>query len=80
MLHSGDDPFIPLAEAEHAAASLRVPLTVAAGRSHFFEPCEEIVTAVYGVLDEAERRAAEGKAGSPSSDGQQPAPGSDARW
>ena len=49
VLHSDNDPFIPLAEAETVAASLGVPLTLVPGRSHFFKPCEELVRAVYDV-------------------------------
>ena len=45
VLHSDDDPFIPLREAEHVAQSLGAPLRVEKGRSHFFEPGEDLVQA-----------------------------------
>lgn len=49
VLHSDNDPFIPLHEAQHVASCLEVPLRVVPGRSHFFKPCEELIEAVYHV-------------------------------
>lgn len=54
VLHSDDDPFIPLREAEHVAKSLEAPLRVERGRSHFFESGEDIVQAAYALLERAE--------------------------
>ena len=54
VLHSDDDPFIPLREAEHVAKSLAAPLRVERGRLHFFEPGEDIVQAAYSLLERAE--------------------------
>ena len=54
VLHSDDDPFIPLQEAEHVAKSLAAPLRVERGRLHFFEPGEDIVQAAYSLLERAE--------------------------
>ena len=55
---SDDDPFIPLREAEHVAKSLAAPLRVERGRSHFFEPGEDIVQAAYTLLERAEANQA----------------------
>ena len=49
LLHSNNDPFIPLREPRHVAEQLKVELREIPGRSHFFEPCEELVEAVYAV-------------------------------
>jgi predicted alpha/beta hydrolase family esterase len=51
LLHSDNDPFIPLVEAQHVAEQLGAPcqLRVEPSRSHFFQPCEAIVTAVMDV-------------------------------
>jgi len=49
VLHSDNDPFIPLGEAQHVAEVLHVPLRVVPGRSHFFKPCDELIEAVYEV-------------------------------
>ena len=57
QLHSDNDPFIPLAEAQHVADSLGVQLRVHSGKSHFFGPCEELVEATYAALDQAEAHA-----------------------
>ena len=51
LLHSDNDPFIPLAEAQHVAEQLRADLRVKPKRSHFFTPGEEIVEATYAVLE-----------------------------
>ena len=53
ILHSDDDPFIPLAEAQHVASSLRVGLHVASGKSHFFSPYDPISDAALAALDGA---------------------------
>ncbi len=50
VLHSDNDPFIPLTEAEHVAQMLRAPLHVARGESHFFTPYEPIADAALEVL------------------------------
>ena len=50
ILHSDNDPFIPLDEPRHVASQLGVSLTVVPGRSHFFKPAEEIVQATNDVL------------------------------
>ena len=47
MLHSDNDPFIPLAEPQHVSEQLGCELRVQPGRSHFFEPCESIVQAAH---------------------------------
>lgn len=66
ILHSDDDCFIPLAEAQHVADSLRAPLHVAQGRSHFFEPYEPIFEAASEVIWAASAAAAKAaKAASP---------------
>ena len=57
VLHSDNDPFIPLEEAQHVADNLNVPLTVKAGRSHFFDPGEDLLEACLAVADAAEARA-----------------------
>ena len=58
VLHSDDDPFIPLAEAEHVAAQLggggESVLRVERGRSHFFEAGEDLVQATYALLERAQ--------------------------
>ena len=54
VLHSDDDPFIPLREAKHVAQSLGAPLRVEPGRSHFFDSGEDIVQAAYALLESAE--------------------------
>ena len=51
ILHSDNDPFIPLGEAQHVADSLRVPLNVCPGRSHFFSAGEDLVEACFAVAD-----------------------------
>lgn len=53
ILHSDNDPFIPLAEAETVAQSLGVTLNVCQGRSHFFSQGEELFDACMTVADEA---------------------------
>ena len=53
VLHSDNDPFIPLSEAQHVADSLQVPLTVKPGRSHFFSPGEDLFEAVMAAADAA---------------------------
>ena len=53
VLHSDNDPFIPLPEAQHVASSLGVELRVCPGRSHFFSPGEELVDACMAVADAA---------------------------
>ena len=58
ILHSDNDPFIPLDEPRHVAAQLRVPLREVPGRSHFFSPAEEIVQAVNDVALAASAAAA----------------------
>lgn len=60
VLHSDNDPFIPLAEAQHVADSLRVPLTVKPRRSHFFEPGEDLFEACIAVADAADANRAAG--------------------
>jgi len=54
VLHSDNDPFIPLAEAQHVADSLGVQLRVCPGRSHFFSSGEDIVEAVFAAAEAAE--------------------------
>ena len=54
QLHSDNDPFIPLREAQHIAEQVGSDLRVCAGRSHFFEPGEDLVEAVYHALEAAE--------------------------
>mmetsp|Transcript_41496 Transcript_41496/g.60864 ORF Transcript_41496/g.60864 Transcript_41496/m.60864 type:complete len:198 (-) Transcript_41496:392-985(-) len=51
LLHSKDDPFIPISEPRHVAASLGegVELREFENESHFFRPSEAIVKAVYDV-------------------------------
>lgn len=49
ILHSEDDPFIPLDEALHVADMLKTKLHVAKGESHFFTPYEPIFDAVMEV-------------------------------
>lgn len=49
ILHSDNDPFIPLEEAEHVADSLSVALQVEPGRSHFFKPCDALFDAALAV-------------------------------
>jgi len=53
QLHSDNDPFIPLSEAEHVASKLGTPLRVCPGRSHFFSPGEELLEACFAALDHA---------------------------
>ena len=43
QFHAPDDPFIPLAEARHVAENLGSTLTELPGRSHFFEPFDELL-------------------------------------
>ena len=43
QFHAPDDPFIPLAEARHVAENLGSALTELPGRSHFFEPFDELL-------------------------------------
>ena len=49
VLHSDNDPFIPLDEARHVADSIGCPLQVEPGRSHFFKPCDAIVDAAVAL-------------------------------
>jgi predicted alpha/beta hydrolase family esterase len=58
VLHSDNDPFIPIAEAQFVADSLHVPLHVKPGRSHFFSPGEDIYEACMQAADAAEAAAA----------------------
>ena len=51
QLHSEDDPFIPLDEAQHVAESLGSDFRVFEDRSHFFEP-----SAIEDCLDEVVER------------------------
>ena len=52
LLHSFDDPFIPMTEARHVASSLgNAELREFDDESHFFKPSETIVQAVYDVLN-----------------------------
>ena len=53
VLHSDNDPFIPLGEAQHVADSLQVPLTVKPGRSHFFSYGEDLFEACIAAADAA---------------------------
>ena len=53
LLHGDNDPFIGLPEPRHVAASLGCELRVEEGRSHFFEPGEDLVDATYAVLERA---------------------------
>ena len=53
VLHSDNDPFIPVDEARHVASKLSVPLTECPGRSHFFGPGEDLYEAVMAVVDSA---------------------------
>uniref|UniRef100_A0A7S2I5I0 AB hydrolase-1 domain-containing protein n=1 Tax=Helicotheca tamesis TaxID=374047 RepID=A0A7S2I5I0_9STRA len=55
MLHSLDDPFIPIVEPRHVAGCLGqgTELREFENESHFFHPSEEIVKAVYDVADRA---------------------------
>ena len=43
QFHAPDDPFIPLHEARHVAENLGSTLTELPGRSHFFEPFDELL-------------------------------------
>jgi hypothetical protein len=52
-LHSDNDPFISLAEAQHVADSLGISLRMCPGRSHFFSPGEELIQACFTVADAA---------------------------
>ena len=58
ILHSDNDPFIPLEEAQHVAENLGVELRVEPRQSHFFGPCEAIFDTVLSVAA-AEPAAAE---------------------
>ena len=60
IMHSDNDPFIPLHEAQHVASQLSVPLKVCPGRSHFFGPGEDLYEACMAVAD----AVASGTAGS----------------
>ena len=51
ILHSDNDPFIPLEEAEHVAKNLKVPLQIEKGKSHFFSPTEAIFEAVVAAAE-----------------------------
>lgn len=51
VLHSDNDPFIPLAEAQHVASQLGARMHVCPGRSHFFSPGEELYEACIAVAD-----------------------------
>lgn len=55
LLHSQDDPFIPISEPRFVASSLggNVNLREFEGESHFFYPNESILEAVYDVLEGA---------------------------
>lgn len=52
QLHSADDPFIPLDEAQHVAESLGSDFRVFEDRSHFFDP-----SSIEDCLDEVVERA-----------------------
>eukprot|EP01063_Lacrimia_lanifica_P025100 TRINITY_DN3288_c1_g2_i1.p1 TRINITY_DN3288_c1_g2~~TRINITY_DN3288_c1_g2_i1.p1 ORF type:complete len:217 (+),score=69.29 TRINITY_DN3288_c1_g2_i1:63-653(+) len=54
LLHSLDDPFIPIAEPRHVAQQLAVELRESEGHSHFFEPSEKILNAVYDVAERSQ--------------------------
>ena len=56
QLHSDNDPFIPLAEAQHVADSLGIQLRLCPKRSHFFSPGEELVEACFDAADGAKDR------------------------
>ena len=60
LLHSDDDPFIPIEEPRHIARALGPPsvLRECKGESHFFGPSEQIYEAVIAVVDAAEQAAA----------------------
>ena len=58
VLHSDDDPFIPVSEAQFVADSLQVPLHVKPGRSHFFSEGDDLVQACMQAADAAEAKAA----------------------
>ena len=60
ILHSDNDPFIPLPEAQHVAESLGVPLRVQPGRSHFFSAGEDLVEACLAAADAAVSAEASG--------------------
>lgn len=49
ILHSDNDPFIPLDEAQFVAQNLGVDLRVEPRQSHFFSPCEAIFEATLVV-------------------------------
>ena len=51
LLHSFDDPFIPMHEPRHVATSLNVELREFNDESHFFRPSEAIIQAVYDVFN-----------------------------
>lgn len=55
MLHSTDDPFIPIDEPRHVASSIgcNTVLREFHDKSHFFHPCNEIIQAVIDVLEVA---------------------------
>ena len=53
ILHSNDDPFIPLREAKHVAEQLKAPLHVAVGQRHFFTPYEQIFKETLQVAADA---------------------------
>ena len=61
LLHSTNDPLIPLDEAQHVAKMLGPParLVVVAGASHFFDPHKEIVKAAEAIAKHARPAAAE---------------------
>ena len=57
LLHSDNDPFIPLDEAKHVASQLGCALQVESGRSHFFSPCDAIFEAAVAVAQAQARDA-----------------------
>ena len=46
QFHSCDDPFIPVAESRHVAKHLGTEYFEFQGRSHFFEPFEELIAEI----------------------------------
>ena len=60
ILHSDNDPFIPISEAQHVAEKLGVPLRVHPGRSHFFAAGEDLVEACLAAADAAAAKSESG--------------------
>eukprot|EP00439_Symbiodinium_sp_Y106_P052348 s4362_g7.t1 len=50
QLHSTDDPLVPVSEGRVVAEELQSKYIELSGRSHFFEPCTELLEAISGKL------------------------------